>query len=193
MRWRPWPGWRPTCASSTWKPPSRRPGRPGWGENWVGELPHAQRRFAHRLIDLGAADVVHGHSSHHALPIEVHAGRLILYGCGDLVNDYEGIPATRPQRSDIGCLYAVRLSRADGGLRSLAIVPFQLSRFSLGPPDAAALQGPERSLAAGCRALGTRLQARAGGGWDVGGLTARGRWQEPRGRPRAAGRYGTGG
>jgi poly-gamma-glutamate capsule biosynthesis protein CapA/YwtB (metallophosphatase superfamily) len=34
--------------------------------------------------------IVHGHSSHHAKAIEVHDGRLILYGY-DFLNDYEGI------------------------------------------------------------------------------------------------------
>lgn len=36
-------------------------------------------------------DVVHGHSSHHAKGFEVHRGRLIVYGAGDLISDYEGI------------------------------------------------------------------------------------------------------
>ena len=50
----------------------------------------SQIRFAHRLIDAGV-DVVHGHSSHHPRPIEVYRGKLILYGCGDTIDDYEGI------------------------------------------------------------------------------------------------------
>jgi poly-gamma-glutamate synthesis protein (capsule biosynthesis protein) len=36
-------------------------------------------------------DVVHGHSSHHCKGAEVYRGRLVLYGCGDLISDYEGI------------------------------------------------------------------------------------------------------
>jgi len=32
--------------------------------------------FCCRLIDLGAADVVHGHSSHHPLPIELYKGKV---------------------------------------------------------------------------------------------------------------------
>lgn len=36
-------------------------------------------------------DVVCGHSSHHVKGAEVHAGKLAIYGCGDLVSDYEGI------------------------------------------------------------------------------------------------------
>jgi hypothetical protein len=36
-------------------------------------------------------DVVHGHSSHHAKGFEVYCGKLVLYGAGDLISDYEGI------------------------------------------------------------------------------------------------------
>jgi len=35
-----------------------------WGDNWGYEVPDAHRRFAHWLVDEGAA-LVHGHSSHH--------------------------------------------------------------------------------------------------------------------------------
>ena len=35
--------------------------------------------------------VVHGHSSHHPRPLEIYRGKPVLYGCGDLINDYEGI------------------------------------------------------------------------------------------------------
>ena len=42
----------------------------------------------------GGIDVVHGHSSHHPRPIEVYQRRLILYGCGDFIDDYEGIEDT---------------------------------------------------------------------------------------------------
>jgi poly-gamma-glutamate synthesis protein (capsule biosynthesis protein) len=61
-----------------------------WGPNWGYQVPAEHVRFAHRLIDSGV-DIVHGHSSHHPRPIEVYRNRLILYGCGDFINDYEGI------------------------------------------------------------------------------------------------------
>lgn len=60
-----------------------------WGSNWGYEVDDRQIDFAHRLIDEGV-DVVHGHSSHHPRPIEVYREKLILYGCGDTVDDYEG-------------------------------------------------------------------------------------------------------
>lgn len=101
-----------------------------WGFNWVGPVPAQHRRIAHRLIGSGAADVVHGHSSHHPLPAEVHQGKLILYGCGDLINDYEGISRAGPGRSDLVCLYAVTLE-SNGKLRDLKVLPFRLHRFRL--------------------------------------------------------------
>ena len=61
-----------------------------WGSNWGYEIPEAQIRFAHRLIDEGV-DLIHGHSSHHIKALELHHGRPILYGCGDFLTDYEGI------------------------------------------------------------------------------------------------------
>ncbi|MGZ8237038.1 MAG: CapA family protein [Methylobacter sp.] len=66
-----------------------------WGGNWGYQILNAQREFAHRLIDQAHVDVVHGHSSHHPKGIEVYRGKPILYGCGDFLNDYEGIQVTR--------------------------------------------------------------------------------------------------
>lgn len=138
-----------------------------WGANWVHAIPAAHRRFAQRLIDLGAADVVHGHSSHHPLPIEVHAGKPILYGCGDLINDYEGIEPERELRSDLGCLYAATLGSADGRLRALEIVPLQLRRFRLSAPQPDALQWLRQWLDDGGRALGTRIEVAPEGRWQL--------------------------
>jgi poly-gamma-glutamate capsule biosynthesis protein CapA/YwtB (metallophosphatase superfamily) len=138
-----------------------------WGENWVDEVPALQRRFAHRLVDLGAADVVHGHSSHHPLPIEVHAGRLVLHGCGDLVNDYEGIAPHGRHRSDLGCLYSVTLDRATGRLASLEIVALQLRCFRLTQPPPALRECLQRTLDRDCQALGTRIDADTQGHWHL--------------------------
>ena len=33
--------------------------------------------------------MVHGHSSHHAKGAELYQGKLIIYGAGDLISDYE--------------------------------------------------------------------------------------------------------
>ena len=62
-----------------------------WGDNWGFEIPDDHRRFAYRMIDDAGVQLVHGHSSHHVKGIEVHDGHPIIYGCGDLLSDYEGI------------------------------------------------------------------------------------------------------
>lgn len=67
------------------------------GPNWAPLAPDEwTRRFAHHLID-GGIDVVHFHSSHHPRTFEVYKGRLIVYGQGDLINDYEGISEPQPR------------------------------------------------------------------------------------------------
>ncbi|MGE0196323.1 MAG: CapA family protein, partial [Methylocystis sp.] len=62
-----------------------------WGSNWGYRVSNAQRQFAHRLIEDAGASIIPGHSSHHPKGFEVHRDRLVLYGCGDFLNDYEGI------------------------------------------------------------------------------------------------------
>jgi len=100
-----------------------------WGSNWGYRVPSAQVHFAHRLIDSGV-DVVHGHSSHHPRPIEVYRDRLVLYGCGDLINDYEGIGGHERFRSDLRLLYLARLDPA-GALDELQMVPLQSRQMRL--------------------------------------------------------------
>jgi hypothetical protein len=74
-----------------------------WGSNWRDDIPAAQIAFAHRLLD-GEVDLIHGHSSHHPRPIEVYRDKLVLYGCGDFINDYEGIGRHEEYRDDAGRL-----------------------------------------------------------------------------------------
>ena len=100
-----------------------------WGSNWGYHVPRAQVRFAHRLIDCGV-DLVHGHSSHHPRPVEVYRDRLVLYGCGDLINDYEGIGGHERFRGDLRLLYLARLDPA-GRLDGVRMVPLQSRQMRL--------------------------------------------------------------
>lgn len=102
-----------------------------WGGNWGHRVPAAHRRLARRLIDQAGVDVVHGHSSHHPLGVEVHAGRLVLYGCGDLITDYEGISGRAEYRSGLVLLYFVTLAPGDGRLLSLRMTPMRIRRLRL--------------------------------------------------------------
>jgi poly-gamma-glutamate synthesis protein (capsule biosynthesis protein) len=138
-----------------------------WGGNWGLDVPPAHREFAHRLIDAGAVDIVHGHSSHHALPVERYGGKLILYGCGDLINDYEGIPQPHGLRGDVGCLYFVKLRASDGHFDGLDIVPLQLRRLRLARADAKAHSWLDRVFRAGAAAGLGAQPVRQGEAWTL--------------------------
>jgi poly-gamma-glutamate capsule biosynthesis protein CapA/YwtB (metallophosphatase superfamily) len=102
-----------------------------WGGNWGYRVPGEQRDFAARLIEAGA-DVVHGHSSHHAKGIEVIGGRPVIYGCGDLINDYEGISdANDRYRGELPLLYFVTLDAVTGALQRLEMQPMRIRNFRL--------------------------------------------------------------
>jgi len=107
-----------------------------WGDNWGYEISREQIVFAHTLIDNGVA-LVQGHSSHHAKGIEVYKGRLILYGCGDFLTDYEGISGYEKFRGDLALMYLVGLEPPSGILISLRMVPMQMRRFRLEHASAA--------------------------------------------------------
>ena len=102
-----------------------------WGGNWGYTIPAAHTRFAHALIDEADVDLVYGHSSHHPLGLEVYRGRPIIYGCGDLINDYEGISGQEEYRTELALLYLVTLDRTRGELVSLEMVPLHRNRFRL--------------------------------------------------------------
>jgi poly-gamma-glutamate capsule biosynthesis protein CapA/YwtB (metallophosphatase superfamily) len=116
----------------------RRGKRPGdvvvvsihWGSNWGYEVAEDRVRFAHELVG-GGVDVVHGHSSHHPRPVEVHQDKLILYGCGDLIDDYEGIAGRDEYRDDLRLLYFASLEQGTGRLVRLWMAPMQARRMRL--------------------------------------------------------------
>lgn len=56
------------------------------GSNWGYDVPPERQRIAHALIDKVGFDMIHGHSSHHPIGVEVYRGKLIMYGCGDFIN-----------------------------------------------------------------------------------------------------------
>src|SRR5438132_992157 len=99
-----------------------------WGSNWGYEIPRDQITFAHRLIEEGIA-IVHGHSSHHVKAIEVFKGRLILYGCGDFLTDYEGISGYEMFRGDLALMYLIEIDSHNGELITARLVPMQMQRF----------------------------------------------------------------
>ncbi len=117
-----------------------------WGGNWGYRVPAAHRDFAHRCIDVAGVHVVHGHSSHHPLGLEIYRGQLIIYGCGDFLNDYEGIGGHESYRPGLTLMYLPEFDRGNGALAGLELVPMRIRRFRL-----------ERATAAEAAWLAARL------------------------------------
>jgi poly-gamma-glutamate capsule biosynthesis protein CapA/YwtB (metallophosphatase superfamily) len=101
-----------------------------WGGNWGYHVPDEQISFARHLIDEGVS-IVHGHSSHHVKAVEVYRHRLILYGCGDFLSDYEGISGYEQFRGDLTLMYLVDVDPRQGQLLKARLVPMQVRRFRL--------------------------------------------------------------
>lgn len=127
-----------------------------WGSNWGYDVPASRTRLAHALVE-GGVDVVHGHSSHHPRPVAVHGGRLVLHGCGDLINDYEGIRGHEEFRDELRLLPLVDLDRASGALVALRLVPVVARRLRLEHPTGQEVAWLASTLDAACRPYGTRV------------------------------------
>jgi poly-gamma-glutamate synthesis protein (capsule biosynthesis protein) len=128
-----------------------------WGGNWGYEIPAAQRGFAHALIDRAQIDVVHGHSSHHPRGIEVYRQRPIIYGCGDLLNDYEGIRGHARYRGELGLMYFPSLDPASGHLQRFILAPMRIRKLRLQHAAPAEVDWLADMLNREGRALGTRV------------------------------------
>ncbi|QIS12387.1 CapA family protein [Nocardia arthritidis] len=101
-----------------------------WGPNWGYGVGRGEIEFAHRLIDAGV-DLVHGHSAHHPRPVEIYRGRPVLYGCGDVIDDYEGIKGYESYRPELRLLYLATLDPRRGGLVGLRMLPLRVRRMRL--------------------------------------------------------------
>jgi len=146
---------------------ARRPGDVAivsihWGSNWGYGVDSDQVRFARRLID-GGIDLVHGHSSHHPRPIEVYRGKLILYGCGDCIDDYEGITGHRAYRPDLRLLYFASLDPGTGQLAALRMAPMHAEKMRLRHAPAADRQWLTAILDRISHGFGTRIDLRPDG------------------------------
>ena len=121
--------------------------------------------LAHFLIDECGIDIIHGHSSHHVQGVENYNGKLIIYGCGDFVNDYAPVPK---YRNDLSAVWRVTMAVAGGRslkLDRLEMFPtkiesFQVSRLHQRDPDHKWLRDKLRAL---CAAFGTVIDEETGG------------------------------
>ncbi|MCA6100847.1 CapA family protein [Bradyrhizobium australafricanum] len=128
-----------------------------WGSNWGYQILDEQMVFARTLIDQANVSIVHGHSSHHPRAIEIYRDRLILYGCGDFLNDYEGIQGYERYRDDLVLMYFADLDATDGCLHALNLIPLQIRNFRLSIPARRDIEWIRQTLDRECRKFEARL------------------------------------
>ncbi len=133
-----------------------------WGGNWGFDIPSEHRRFAHGLIERAGIDLVHGHSSHHPKGIEVYRDRPILYGCGDFLNDYEGIGGYEEFRDDLVLMYFPTFEARTGRLFRFEMSPLRIRRFRLTRPPPSDGAWLRAMLDRECRRFGHRVTLRDG-------------------------------
>jgi poly-gamma-glutamate synthesis protein (capsule biosynthesis protein) len=59
----------------------------------------------------------------------------VLYGCGDVITDYEGITGYEEFRADLVLMYFPRLNPDTGELIELHMTPLQIRRMQLVRPS----------------------------------------------------------
>ena len=128
-----------------------------WGSNWGYDIPEADRKLAHLLIDRAGVDIVHGHSSHHPRSAELYKGKPILFGCGDFLNDYEGISGHEEYRSHLVLAYNLSLGPGERDWK-VQMVPFAIKRFRLHHADARQAEWLRARMDRECRRFGGRVQ-----------------------------------
>lgn len=138
-----------------------------WGGNWGYAVSEAQRTTARRLIDAAQVDVVHGHSSHHPRPVEVYRDKLILYGCGDFLNDYEGIGGYEGYRPELAFMYMPELDPASGRLQRLLLVPMRIRGFRVNRASREEAEWLMQTMNREGQAFGTRFEPTAEGEIDL--------------------------
>lgn len=129
-----------------------------WGGNWGYEIPARHREFAHQLIDQAGVDIIYGHSSHHPKGIEVYKEKLIVYGAGDFITDYEGIQGHQEYRGELTLMYFPELDPETGKLKSLKLVPMEVKKFRLNHAGSEEVKWLQNMLDREGNILGTKVR-----------------------------------
>jgi poly-gamma-glutamate capsule biosynthesis protein CapA/YwtB (metallophosphatase superfamily) len=99
----------------------------------------------------------------------VYRNRPVLYGCGDFVNDYEGIEGYEPYRDDLVLMYFATLSRTTGRLIALRMTPMQIRRLAVNRPSAAEAAWARDALERASAPFGSHVDMAADGTLTLGG------------------------
>ena len=129
-----------------------------WGSNWGYNIPSGQIEFAHKLIDKAGVSIIHGHSSHHVKGIEVYKDKPVIYGCGDFLNDYEGIGGYEHFRDDLALMYFISVEPSTGKLVRLQMIPTQIKHFKVNKASTADVLWLKNILNRECKRFGIRVE-----------------------------------
>lgn len=102
-----------------------------WGPNYSWQAADEVRSLAHYLIDECEVDIIHGRSSHHVQGAELYKGKLIIYGCGDFIDDYATI---KEYRNDLSALWQETVQENEDGHLQLAwmrVFPTRIKRYQV--------------------------------------------------------------
>lgn len=82
---------------------------------------------------------------------------MLLYGCGDFLNDYEGIGGYDSFRGDLALMYFPVLDPSNGNLLRLSMIPTQTRSFRIGRPRADDVTWSAQRMHRECSKLGARV------------------------------------
>jgi len=87
--------------------------------------------------------------------VEVFEGKLILYGCGDFIDDYEGITGYEHFRGDLSLMYDVEVDMATGRLTSLIMTPTRIRHLRVDAcREEADIDWMHKTMSRECRLFG---------------------------------------
>ena len=128
------------------------------GGNWGYGVNASHVEIARRCVNDFGVSIVHGHSSHHPRPFAFYRNRLILYGCGDLLNDHEGMSGHADFRSELVLMYFADVDATTGEVLCLSMVPLRLKGFRLIRPSRDERKWAHERLARICEPFGTQIR-----------------------------------
>ncbi|XP_013400753.1 uncharacterized protein LOC106166649 [Lingula anatina] len=135
-----------------------------WGRNWDWTVPEYQQKFARAAIDVAGVDIIYGHSSHHVKGIEVYHGKLITYGLGDLINDFEGsinrylARLSETYHYEWNLMYFADFNQENGNVLNLKMVPTSIEKFQVRRADKDATDWLHKQMDKLCKKLGAGVE-----------------------------------
>jgi poly-gamma-glutamate capsule biosynthesis protein CapA/YwtB (metallophosphatase superfamily) len=106
---------------------------------------------------------ISSHSSHHVKGVEVYRDKPIIYGCGDFLNDYEGIRGYEAYRADLALMYFPSFDATTGKLLRFAMTPTNVRRFRVNRAAGDEVEWLQATLNREGRKLGTRVATQPDG------------------------------